>query len=119
MIAAGIITDVLEGHNGGAPATLGVLETEGAPQYGVVELDGGRVVAIDECPDEDHQRLLNYGDYAFDPDVFDEIRATQRRDGEFTLPDTIDRFIGTDRRSGGSCPRASGRTRPITGISST
>ncbi|MFB6080812.1 MAG: sugar phosphate nucleotidyltransferase [Haloferacaceae archaeon] len=98
VVAADIVADVLTGHADApeAAATLGVLETDRAPQYGAVELDGDRVVAIRERPESDHHRLLNLGVYAFTPAIFAEIEATPRRGGEFALPDTIARLVDAD-----------------------
>ena len=93
VLSSRIVADVLAGHDDDAAATVGVFETDRAPEYGVVELDGDRVVTVRERPDGDHHRLLNLGAYAFTPAIFEEIRGTPRHDGEFSLPDTLARLV--------------------------
>ncbi|MFB6228624.1 MAG: sugar phosphate nucleotidyltransferase [Halobacteriales archaeon] len=97
VVSADVFADVVAGYDTDASATLGVLKTERAAQYGVVELEGDRVVDIHERPETDHHRLLNLGVYAFTPAIFDEIAATSPSRGEIALPDTIDNLINADK----------------------
>jgi glucose-1-phosphate thymidylyltransferase len=61
-------------------------------RYGVVEIDGDRVVGIDEKPEgEPTSEIINAGVYRFSPDVFEAIKRTDPApSGETTLPGTID-----------------------------
>jgi glucose-1-phosphate thymidylyltransferase len=86
-------------------AVCEALEREGGPvmtvtrsadpgAYGVVELDGERVVDIAEKPHEARSELINAGVYGFDADVFDAIRETESTDeGERQVTDTLLRYV--------------------------
>jgi NDP-sugar pyrophosphorylase family protein len=74
-------------------ATIAVVKSEDAPEYGAVELDGDRVTALVEKPDDDAYSLLNAGVYAFGPSVFTEIEGTPQTAGELGLTDTIAQLI--------------------------
>ncbi|EMA43118.1 sugar phosphate nucleotidyltransferase [Halococcus saccharolyticus] len=91
VIESGLVTDVIgefEAHPDAA-ATLGVLEHRDARHYGAVALHEGRIEEIVEKPDSDDYRLINSGVYAFRTSIFESIEATERRDGELQLPDTL------------------------------
>lgn len=68
---------------------MGVVARANASRYGIVKLDGQQVSELIEKPDTDEHRLINAGVYAFSPDIFETIEATQRRDGELFLSDAI------------------------------
>lgn len=64
------------------PSTFGV----------VTELDG-HLVSIEEKPlDPAPTELINAGVYGFDQSIFEAIRATDMRDGELAITDTLDRL---------------------------
>ena len=95
VIESGLVADVIgefEAHPDAA-ATLGVLEHRNARQYGAVALHEGRIEEIVEKPDTDDYRLINAGVYAFRTSIFDAIEATERREGELRLTDTLARSI--------------------------
>ena len=70
-----------------------LLEHRNARQYGAVALHEGRIEEIVEKPDTDDYRLINAGVYAFRTEIFDAIEATERREGELQVPDTLARLI--------------------------
>jgi glucose-1-phosphate thymidylyltransferase len=92
IVDAGMVRAVRDAH-GDAIATLGVLESERAPNYGVVELEGDRITHLEERPDEGGGRLLNAGVYAFMPDIFRVIEETPPVDGERGLTDALARVV--------------------------
>lgn len=77
LISPDIVEAVVDRHADGTQlATIGVVESEMAPQYGAVSLDGDTVTELVEKPGEGDYRLLNAGVYAFENDMFDVISAT-------------------------------------------
>lgn len=95
VLESGLVADVIAEFEQypDAAATLGVLEHRDARQYGAVALHEGRIDEIVEKPDSDDYRLINAGVYAFRTSVFDDIEATERREGELQLPDMLARLI--------------------------
>ncbi|EMA52956.1 sugar phosphate nucleotidyltransferase [Halococcus thailandensis] len=92
---SGLVADVVAEFDAypDAPAALGVLEHRDVRRYGAVALHEGRIDEIVEKPESDDFRLINAGVYAFRTGIFDAIEATERRDGELQLPDTLARLI--------------------------
>ena len=73
---------------------LGVKRVERPEQFGVVELEGERVVRIHEKSANPPSNLANAGLYLFTPDIFDAIAATAVSPrGEYELPAAIDALI--------------------------
>jgi UDP-N-acetylglucosamine diphosphorylase/glucosamine-1-phosphate N-acetyltransferase len=95
VLESGLVADVVAEFETypDAAATLGVLEHRDARQYGAVDLHEGRIEKIVEKPDSDEYRLINAGVYAFRTAIFDAIEATERREGELRLTDTLARLI--------------------------
>jgi len=89
VVTASMVESVIDAHTVEDVATLAVVESDRAPEYGAIRLDGDRIVELVERPDDDTYRLLNAGIYAFGPSVFDDIESTDRRAGELHLTDTI------------------------------
>jgi glucose-1-phosphate thymidylyltransferase len=73
-------------------AALAVTTTSSPDTYGVVEIDDGRVVRIQEPPAATDQLLVNAGVYATDRSVFDALREVDQRDGERYLTDAFARL---------------------------
>ncbi len=97
LVTADVIRAVTEAHSTSDAVTLAVIESEQAPMYGAVQMDGDRIAALVEQPDRDAYRLLNAGVYAFGPSIFAELDAVDRREGELHLTDAVARF--TDNES--------------------
>jgi NDP-sugar pyrophosphorylase family protein len=89
VVTAGMVEAVVDAHSTTDAATLGVVESDRAAEYGAVSLDGDRIVELVECPDDDSYRLLNAGIYACGPSLFADIESTGRRAGELYLTDAI------------------------------
>ncbi|QLG61106.1 sugar phosphate nucleotidyltransferase [Halorarum salinum] len=89
VLANEMIEAVLDAHTTDSVATLAVVESDEAPMYGAVELDGETVTDFVERPGDDSYRLLNAGVYAFDPSVFSDLESTPREAGELALTDAI------------------------------
>jgi glucose-1-phosphate thymidylyltransferase len=89
VVTAAMVESVVDAHARSDAATLAVVESDRAPEYGAVRLDGDRLVELVERPGEDTYRLLNAGIYAVGPSLLANIEATDRRAGELRLTDTI------------------------------
>lgn len=69
---------------------LSTVEVDQPEQFGVVFLDGERVVKIVEKPKGTKNRLANAGVYIFDPAIFDAIaRTPSSKGGEYELTASI------------------------------
>ncbi|WP_227134383.1 sugar phosphate nucleotidyltransferase [Halorubellus salinus] len=94
IIEPSAVTSVAErlARDGGPVMTVTRSADPGA--YGVVELDGDRVVDIEEKPREAASELINAGVYGFERSVFDAISETPPDDaGERGIPDTLAGFV--------------------------
>ncbi|MFA9427900.1 sugar phosphate nucleotidyltransferase [Natronorubrum sp. A-ect3] len=91
-----IISDVLEAHESDSAATLGLLNRHDVESYGGVLLEDGAVTEIVENPQDERSYRLNAGVYAFEPAIFDAIRAAESRVGEQSLTDGIVELIESD-----------------------
>jgi glucose-1-phosphate thymidylyltransferase len=87
-----VIADVVEAHSMDTVATMSVIESEQAAEFGAVRVDGDRVMELVEKPERGGYRLLNRGVYAFGPSIFRTITSTDS-DGERRLTDAIARQI--------------------------
>ncbi|MFC6952948.1 sugar phosphate nucleotidyltransferase [Halorubellus litoreus] len=85
------VRDRLE-RDGGPVMTVTRSVDPGA--YGVVDLDGDRVVDIEEKPREAASELINAGVYGFERSIFDAIRETPAGEtGERGITDTLAGFV--------------------------
>ena len=90
IIEPSAVTSVAERleRDGGPVMTVTRSSDPGA--YGVVELDGDRVVDIEEKPRDAASELINAGVYGFERSVFDAISETPPDEaGERGIPDTL------------------------------
>lgn len=80
----------------GNVVTVGVRQYALELPYGIAELDGTRIVSIDEKPT--HSFFVNAGIYAVDPAA---VRLMDDREGRFDMTDVITRAIDAGLRVGG------------------
>ena len=75
---------------------IALVEVADPRPFGVVELDDGRIVGLEEKPRSPKSNLINAGIYVFEPDVFPLIDKTPKspRD-EFEITDTIRLMIAS------------------------
>ncbi|NUB93217.1 NTP transferase domain-containing protein [Haloterrigena sp. SYSU A121-1] len=72
---------------------LSVTQTDRPSDYGVVTIDGERVIDITEKPERSvSSGIINAGVYGFDPSVFDAIRSTPTEHGELAITTTLERI---------------------------
>ena len=88
-----ILTEIIEDYEKSKPDTLMVLtEVEDPSAFGVVELDGEKVINIVEKPkkEEAPSNLVNTGIYIFNKDIFDKIEKTEVSPrGEYEITDSL------------------------------
>ncbi|WP_128905706.1 sugar phosphate nucleotidyltransferase [Halorubrum amylolyticum] len=91
LVDPDLVDDVIEAHRDAATiATIGVVRTEAASQYGAVELtNDGEVIDLVERPTDGDYELLNAGVYAFDPVFFDVLGQAPRVEGSLSLPTVV------------------------------
>ncbi len=69
---------------------LATCEVEDPSQYGVVYLEGGRVVRVEEKPRAPEVRTVNAGVYIFTPEIFGAIGRTGRSErGEYEITSSL------------------------------
>ena len=93
-----LIERVRDRHRETNEPVVSVTRVPEPSRYGVVDLDGTELRAIDEKPPPDRttSEFINAGVYGFAPDVFAAIRNTETR-GERALTDTLSELLA-DRR---------------------
>ncbi|RKD98046.1 sugar phosphate nucleotidyltransferase [Halopiger aswanensis] len=70
---------------------MSVTRTGHASDYGVVSLEGNRIVDITEKPTEPvRSEVINAGVYGFDGAIFDAIRETPTEHGEMAITTTLE-----------------------------
>ncbi|NGM71395.1 NTP transferase domain-containing protein [Natronolimnobius sp. AArcel1] len=85
-----MITHVLNAHDtNSAVATLTALDRTDIEPYGGLVLEDSAVVDLVENPMDDRPYYLNAGVYAFEHDIFDELRHLNPNVGELSLIDGI------------------------------
>ncbi len=96
----GGITDLVESFRASAPDALILLTPVQDPEnYGVAELDGGRVVRLVEKPPEPATDLALVGVYMFTAGIHDAARAiAPSARGELEITDAIQHLVDAGRR---------------------
>ena len=90
LISSECIDSVLSAHSADPAATLGLKKVEEPSNYGVVRLQGSRVVEIIEKPKKYVSNLANAGIYVFSPKIFKAIEKTKKSErGECEITSSI------------------------------
>ena len=94
------ITDLVDAFRAGEPDALILLTPVPDPEhYGVAELDGDRVVRLQEKPPEPKTNLALVGVYMFAPGIHDAARAIEpSARGELEITDAIQYLVDAGRR---------------------
>ena len=92
IVDASLVERVREAVAGeGDGPVMSVTRSTNASDYGVVSMEGARVVGIDEKPPEPVQSdVINAGVYGFDGSIFDAIRETPTERGEMAITTTLE-----------------------------
>jgi len=89
LVSSECIDSVVSAHSDSA-AALGLKEVEEPSGYGVVRLEGSRVVEIIEKPKKYVSNLVNAGIYVFSPKIFEAIKKTKKsKRGEYEITSSI------------------------------
>lgn len=88
-----IITDVLSDHDAAMAASMGVIESDKAAEYGTVSLTDGNVTDLTEHPETDAGGLLNAGVYVFTPEIFSVLADLPRPGGVLTIPAGVSALV--------------------------
>jgi bifunctional UDP-N-acetylglucosamine pyrophosphorylase/glucosamine-1-phosphate N-acetyltransferase len=95
-----LITDLIEGYREeNARSMLVLTEVDDPSSFGVVELDGNRIIKIVEKPkkEEAPSNLINAGIYLFDDQIFDAIDQTAKsKRGEYEITDSLQLQMNAD-----------------------
>ncbi len=95
-----LITDLIEGYREeNARSMLVLTEVDDPSSFGVVELDGNRIIKIVEKPkkEEAPSNLINAGIYLFDDQIFDAIDQTAKSErGEYEITDSLQLQMNAD-----------------------
>lgn len=95
-----LITDLIDGYREeNARSMLVLTEVEDPSSFGVVELDGNKIIRIVEKPkkEEAPSNLINAGIYLFDDQIFDAIDQTPKSErGEYEITDSLQLQMNED-----------------------
>ena len=99
LLQGGII-EMVEQFKANLPDALILLQHVEDPRaFGVAELDGGRVVRLEEKPAEPKSDLALVGVYMFQPGIFDVCRALEPSGrGEYEITEAIQALIDQGER---------------------
>ena len=90
VVSGEALRGLLAHHERTRSAVIALAEVSDARPYGVVEMDGDRVKAIEEKPRSPRSNLINAGIYVFDPGIFPLIDATPKSTrGEYEITDAL------------------------------
>ena len=92
IVNASVVREVRDATVDGQTPVMAVTDAEHPREYGVVSLEGGRVVGVEEKPEAPVAAgRINAGVYGFSASIFDAIRDTSPA-GELGITDTLDRL---------------------------
>ncbi|MHB1434815.1 MAG: glucose-1-phosphate thymidylyltransferase [Thermoplasmata archaeon] len=81
-------------EQGGYSAVIGTASVDDPRRFGVIELDGERIVSLAEKPTEPRSSLALVGVYVFDACIFPILdRLTPSPRGELEITEAIDRLV--------------------------
>jgi bifunctional UDP-N-acetylglucosamine pyrophosphorylase/glucosamine-1-phosphate N-acetyltransferase len=94
VITGDALRELVAYHKKVSAPILSLAEVANPRPFGVVEVDDGRVVGLEEKPRTPKSHLINAGIYLFDMDVFPLIDKTPKSQrGEYEITDTIRAMI--------------------------
>ncbi len=81
--------------------SMGLVEVENAKEYGIVKLEGKRIVQIHEKMENPISNVINAGIYHFDSNIFDYIHKTGKSPrGEYEITDSMNLLIKEESMEG-------------------
>ncbi|MBU3968577.1 MAG: NTP transferase domain-containing protein [Euryarchaeota archaeon] len=95
------IPDIKNILNAKGEVVLAAKKVAAPEEYGILYVQGDRVVTIVEKPKKSISDLANAGIYVFEPSIFDAISETGHSPrGEYEITDSIQRLIDSGKASG-------------------
>lgn len=90
VVSGDALAALLAYHEKVKGPVIGLAEVSDPRAYGVVELEDGKVVSLEEKPRHPKSGLINAGVYVFDDDIFPLIDGTPKSPrGEYEITDAI------------------------------
>ncbi|MEA2053560.1 MAG: bifunctional sugar-1-phosphate nucleotidylyltransferase/acetyltransferase [Candidatus Thermoplasmatota archaeon] len=81
--------------------SMGLVKVEDAQEYGIVELDGKKIIKIYEKMERPFSNVINAGIYHFNKEIFDFVRKTGKSlRGEYEITDSINLLLEKDEMEG-------------------
>ncbi|MBI4972863.1 MAG: glucose-1-phosphate thymidylyltransferase [Candidatus Omnitrophica bacterium] len=94
LLKGGINTFVNEFKNSNFEASILLCHVKNPQQFGVAELENGRIVKLEEKPKQPKSDLAMVGVYLFKPSIFDSIRALKPSwRNELEITEAIDDLV--------------------------
>ena len=95
LVKRGVLEELIGFHRGREGVSVVLKEVEDPRSYGVIEVEGERVVRIHEKPARPPSKLVNTGVYIFSPEIFSYIERTPLSPrGEYEITDTLQMLAG-------------------------
>ena len=81
--------------------SMGLVQVESPEEYGIVEMDGGKVVKIYEKMKNPFSNVINAGIYHFNRSIFDIIKKTEKSPrGEYEITSSINMLVDDGEMAG-------------------
>jgi len=105
IVDPGLISELIDSYKKeNARSMLVLTEVDDTSSFGVVELNGNRIIRIVEKPkkEEAPSNLINAGIYLFDDQIFDAIDQTTKSErGEYEITDSLQLQMNDDENVAG------------------
>jgi len=80
---------------------IGLIEVKNAKEYGIVEINGKKIVKIYEKMEKPFSNVINAGIYRFNKKIFDFIKKTEKSPrGEYEITDSINMLLKEEAMDG-------------------
>jgi len=90
VVSSEALAAMIAHHKKVGSPVMALAEVSNPSSFGVVEVNNGKVVGLEEKPRQPKSHLINAGIYIFDEDIFPLIDTTPKSPrGEFEITDTI------------------------------
>ena len=90
------IENIIQNEN-----SMGLIKIDNAEDYGIVEIDGNRIVKIYEKMQRPFTNVINAGIYHFNKTIFDFIEKTKKSPrGEYEITDSINMMVKDNEMQG-------------------
>jgi bifunctional UDP-N-acetylglucosamine pyrophosphorylase/glucosamine-1-phosphate N-acetyltransferase len=92
VVSSKAIKEITSSHD--SAVTIGIKRVDDPGNYGIVDIQDGKILKIIEKPKKPESNLGSIGVYVFSPLIFDAINQTKKSGrGEYELPSSIEVLI--------------------------